>query len=405
MLLLGSMTFSQTSSVSGVIDVVQEDGLYSIRIPLSVRSYATPDLRDFRIWDAKGHQVPYFVQPTKVYIRTHISEFTEFPIISNTRTADSSSTYIFKNPYQTIESAVLLFANYQGSKTYRLEGSNDQKEWYGVVNSGQLTQLNDPKETSVYKTIQFPICRYPYLKIVFDDRHSLPVNLLNIGQGASQTIATVPQVMEEIPVKTIAYSEKDKKTIIQISFERPEVINQIRMAITVPELYSRTANLYTIKNREVKRGMESYKEQLGTLTIRSDGDLVFDIPQTVEQELYLEIDNKDNPKLEIKVLQFMQAPVYLVASLKSKESYKLTAGDQALGFPDYDIFDVTFTTESQLPIVQIGAVVYEQSEKTASKQISFWQQSWFMWCCIGIAALMISYFAFNLLKEFNKTSN
>ncbi len=402
-LFLGSITFAQNSLVSGAIDVVQEDGLYSIQIPHSVRSFASPDLSDFRIWDAKGHQVPYFVKSVKDYIRTNISEFTEFTIVNNSRLADTSSTYIFKNPYETIENAVLLVANYQGSKTYRLEGSNDQKEWYGIVNNGQLTQLNDPKETSVYKLIQFPICRYPYLKIVFDDRHSLPVNLLKIGQGADQTMATIPKVMEEIPVKSIAYSEKDKKSIIKINFERPEVIHQIRISIKAPELYSRTATLYTIKNREVKRGIESYKDLIASFTIRSDRNLIFDIPQTVEHEVYLEIDNKDNPKLEIQALQFLQEPVYLVAALKAKESYKLTAGDQSLGFPDYDISDVT--TESQLPIVQIGAVVYQQSEKIDSKEMSFWQQSWFMWCCIGVAALTISYFAFNLLKDLNKNGN
>lgn len=404
-MLWGSMIFAQSPLVNGTIEAVIEDGLYSIRIPHSIRSYATPDLRDFRIWDSKGNQVPYFVQPTKVYVKTNISEFTEFPIISNTRIADTISTYVFNNPFETIENAVLLFANYQGSKTYRLEGSNDQKEWFGLVNNGQLNQLNHPKETSVYKTIQFPLCRYPYLKIVFDDRHSLPVNLLKIGTGASQTITTVPKTMLEIPKESIAYSEKDKKTLIHITFERPEVIDQIRIAITAPELYSRNATLFTLKERQVKRSMESYRQHISALTIRSDEELVFDIPRAVEKELYLEIDNKDNPKLEIKDLQFTQEPVYLVAALKTTETYKLTAGNNKLDFPDYDISDVTYTNESQLPIVLIGAVVYEHSDKTASQITSFWQQPWFMWFCIGVAALMISYFAINLLKDLNKIEN
>ncbi|WP_417371300.1 DUF3999 family protein [Gelidibacter japonicus] len=404
-MLLGSMAFAQTAQVSGTINLVKEDGLYRIRIPHNVRSYATQDLRDIRVWDAMGNQVPYFVQPASDYKLTKVSDFTEFEIVSNTRIADSNAIYIFKNPYETIEKAVLLIANYQGSKNYSLEGSNDQKEWFGLVNNGQLTQLNHPTETSVYKEIYFPVIDYPYLKLVFDDRHSLPINLLGIGMANTETINIVPITMEEVPVKSIAFLEQGKKTQIHICFDRPEVIDQLRMTITSPDLYRRNALLYTLKEREVKRSVETYRQHLAAFSIRSDKDLIFNIPTSREQDLYLEIDNKDNPKLEISKLQFLQEPVYLVASLKANDSYKVTAGDDQLEFPDYDIIEVTNTTKTALPIAEIGAVVYGQPEKADEKTKSFWQQPWFMWSCIGIAALMIVYFAFNMLRDMNTSES
>src|SRR5690606_13010774 len=128
-MLLGSMTFAQTAEVSGTINPVQEDGLYRIRIPYDLRTHATHNLRDLRIWDTKDQQVPYFVQPATDYKTTKVSDFSEFPILSSSRIADTSSTYIFKNPYKTLENAVLLIANYQGSKSYSLEGSKDQEQW------------------------------------------------------------------------------------------------------------------------------------------------------------------------------------------------------------------------------------------------------------------------------------
>lgn len=404
-LLLGSMAFAQTPQVSGTINSIKEDGLYRIRIPHDIRSYATQDLRDIRVWDAKDNQVPYFVQPTSDYKFTKVSDFSEFERVSNTRFADSSSTYIFKNPYKTIEKAVLLIANYQGSKTYRLEGSDDLKEWFGIINNGQLNQLNHPTKTEVYKEIQFPLGSYSYLKLAFDDRYSLPINLLGIGMANTETVNLVPITMEEIPVKSIEFAEKDKKTQIHIRFERPEVMDQIRMEIKAPELYSRNALVYTLKEREVKRSVESYRQHLAAFSIRSDKDLVFNVPTSIEQDLYLEIDNKDNPKLEIGSIQFMQEPVYLVASLRANENYRITAGNDKLEFPDYDIFEVTNTTKTALPIAEIGTIVYEQPEKAIEKTKSFWQQPWFMWSCIGVAALMIVYFAFNMLRDMNTSKS
>jgi hypothetical protein len=404
-MLFAGVVFAQESTVNGKLNQVKKDTLYRIHVPHNVRSYSANDLRDFRIWDTKGNQVPYFVEPTTAYKRTNISNFTEFAIISSTRIADSSATYIFKNPYKTIDQAVLLIANYKGNKSYRLEGSNNQKQWFGIVNSGQLFKLNHPTETSVYKVIHFPLCSYQYLKVVFDDRNSLPINLLKIGEGATETTTMETIAMEEIPVKATGFSENDQKTLIHVRFDRKELINQIRIGITAPDLYSRNATLYTIQKRKVKQKMESYRQPLATFSIRSDKDLVFDIAECIENEVYLEIDNKDNPKLQISGIHFMQEPIFLVASLKKSEKYTITAGNERLKFPDYDISSVTNTLKSELPIVQINSVVYVSPTKTIEKGTSFWQQSWFMWCCIGFSALIILYYAFNLIKDLDKNKD
>lgn len=401
-LFLGSLAGAQTAQVSGTIDPIKEDGLYRIRVPHQVRSYATNDLRDIRVWDTKNKQVPYYVQPATEFKLTKTSDFTEFELVSNTRIPDSIATYIFRHPYPTIEKAMLLIANYQGRKNYRLEGSNDQQEWFGIINNGELNQLSHPTQTEVYKEIQFPLATYPYLKLVFDDRQSLPINLLKIGKVNTENVNLVPITMEEIPLKEIEFLETDKQTQIHIRFDRPQVIDQIRLDIKAPEFYSRNALLYALKERKTKRQVETYRQHLAAFSIRSDKDLIFNIPNTIEQEVYLEIDHKDNPKLEISNLKLMQEPVYLVAALKANQSYSLTAGNPKLEFPEYDISDVTNTKKTLLPIVEIDGISYNETEKLVKKTPSFWQQGWFMWSSIGIAALMIVYLAYKMLQDMGR---
>ncbi|MEP4780134.1 MAG: hypothetical protein ABJZ18_04095 [Algibacter sp.] len=400
-----AIAFGQENKVKAAISSVNHDGLYRIPIHNNIRSYATPNFRDFRIWDSKGEQVPYYVQRATADTNTKVSDFIAFPIVSRTVKIDTSATVIFKNPHKTIDQAGLLIANYQGEKRYKLEGSNDQNQWFGIVNNGQLSHLSHATETRVYKVITFPLCAYRYLKIVFDDRHSLPINLLKVGKGNTETITITPITMEDIPVKTTAFSEKGKTSQIHVSFERPEVINQIRIAITGPNFYNRKATLYTIQEREVKHKIESYKRVLTTFSIRSDNPLIFDISTCIEKEIYLDIDNEDNPKLEISGIHFMQESIHLVAYLKADDTYKLTAGNDKLSLPNYDISSAINTIKGALPIAKLGAIVYVQSEKTERTRISFWQQPWFMWCCIGFAALVILYYTFNLLKDLNRSKD
>ncbi|MDN3667239.1 hypothetical protein ACFFU1_06620 [Algibacter miyuki] len=397
-----TMAFGQKHTVEGEIKPVTEAGLHHIPVPYNFRTHATADLRDLRILDTQGNQVPYFLKSVTAFKTTQVSDFTEYAVISSSRVTDSTSTYIFENPDKAIKQAVFLIANYQGNKSYKLEGSNNKTKWFGIVNNGQLNNLSHPEDTQVYKVINFPLGAYRYLKVVFNDKHSLPINLLKIGKVSAEKETISPIKMDDIPVKTISYSEENKKTLVHITFERPEVIHQMKLNITEPALYSRNATLYTLKSREEKHNKETYKNFIATLSIRSDNDLVFNIPTTVEGELYLEIDNKDNPKLEISSISFMQKPVYMVAALKPQTTYRVTAGDKALNFPDYDISEVANTLKNMLPTATITSINTVKQTGKAVAEISFWQQPWFMWCCIGVAALIIAFYASNLIKDLNK---
>jgi len=399
------MAFGQKHTVEGQIGNVDKTGLYSIPVPQQVRSHATRNLRDLRILDSNDNQVAYFLEFAKPYEKKEVSNFTAFPIIEKTNITDSISSYIFKNPHKTIDEIVFLIANYQGRKTYKIEGSNNNKTWFGLVNNGQLNNLSDPKETSLYKIVSIPICSYKYVKVIFNDKNTLPINILKIGKATAETKKVLPIEMDNIPVQSINFSEENKKTIIEISFERPEVINEIKIDVASPELYSRQATLYTIKEHEVKHKIKTYKQTLKTFYIRSDKDLVFDVASISEKKLFLEVENNDNQKLEFKSITFFQKPVFLVASLKEDMAYKLVAGNKALNFPDYDISEVARVSLHTLPITEVFNLKIEKPQNPVQPTKSFWQKPWFMWLCIGFAALIILYFAFGLIKDLNKSKD
>ena len=396
-LVISTAAIAQEYKVIGEIGDVGEDGLYRIAVPHEVRSYAKYDLRDLRIWDEDGEQVPYFVQEAEE--ATRISNFTAFEIVEKYNVPDTTSTYIFKNPDATLEQAVLKLANYQGGKGYSLAGSHDRKQWFGLINRGQLSQLSSAVETSVFRVIKFPLNNYEFIKIVFDDRGSLPVNLLEIG---SATTEVVPKVLEEIPVPDIAYTEKDNITSVQIKFERPEVVDRLRFEINAPLLYSRKAELYTFREREVKQKKERYRVPLASFTLRSDAEATFDVPSLLEAALYLDIYNLDNPRLQIKGLQVLQAPISVVASLKQSHRYSITAGSDTLMAPKYDIANFRDKISDTLPMAQIKSLRYPGPGVSSAVVTPFWQQAWFMWSCIGVAAMMIAYFAVDLLKDLSR---
>jgi hypothetical protein len=148
-------------------------------VPAEIRSFSKEELGDFRILDAKGIEVPYYILQGNT--ETNSSSFSECKILSKTTIPKSKSILIFENPKTTIDTIVLSITNSDVTKSYSISGSNDQKEWYGLVNNALLTDLENKETTSVYKTIPLPLTSYRYLKIEWNDKKTLPINVLKIG--------------------------------------------------------------------------------------------------------------------------------------------------------------------------------------------------------------------------------
>jgi len=398
-LLVATVTFAQQKHITAKLAPIEADGLYKVQIPHEVRSYAKQDMSDFRIWDSNETQVPYFIH--KDDKESRVSNFSEFLIISKSNIPDTLSTYIFSNPKEEIQKAVLSIANYQGKKSYNLQGSNDQKEWFGIVNNKQLHNLNSSKNTSIYKIINFPLCSYQFLKIVFNDKESLPINLLSIGTATTEITKSA---MEEIPVQSSLISNvlNSKKTGIHIEFEHPEIINELHFNITSPELFNRRARVYVLNEREVKHKLETYQQDITSFIINSDTDNHFSIPSFFGKELYIEIENQDNPKLSISSIKFFQTTWYAVANLKQNEKYTISAGDEKLNTPKYDIFSFRKNISENLPKSRMLSIKYTKDKVKTKAITSLWQKSWFMWLCIGFAAIIIAYFSTNLIKDLKK---
>ena len=203
---------------------------------------------------------------------------------------------------------------------------------------------------------------------------------------------------------SIKFSElaTTKITVIHVEFEHPEIINEFRFKIASPELFNRRARIYVLNEREVKHKLETYKQVIASFVIHSDLENNFIMPSFFGRELYLEIENQDNPKLTIESLNFFQTTWYAVANLKQNDNYTASAGNKKLSAPKYDISSFRKNISESLPKSSIVAIKLIKDNLKVKAILSIWQQPWFMWLCIGFAAVIIAFFSTNLIKDLKK---
>ncbi|WP_055447302.1 hypothetical protein [Lacinutrix mariniflava] len=399
LLALAFVNVAIAQNTTGTIEIAKEDGLYEISLPNKIRSFSNRDLSDFRILDSKGKEVAYFVREKRSSVRT--SSYAKFEIHSNKVITNKKTSIIFKNPYKVIEEIILTTANYSGSKNYKILGSNHLKQWYGVLNNGYLSNINAVNNTSIDNVISFPKCNYKYLKIEFNDVNSLPINVLQIGNLDS---AITNRELQNVAVKSMTTVElvEEKRTQIHITFENKEVINQLHFKVVAPEFFNRNVIIYKKASRKIKNKEEVYNKRLTNVRFNSDLDTNFTIPEIFEDDIYIEVENKDSNSLSFAGINFYQKPLYVISSLKANEKYTVQTGRKTMDAPEYDLSFFKHNISENLPRLEISNVLKEEVKQTVAKEQSFWQQPWFMWVCIVLTGLIIIYFSSSLVKDLKK---
>lgn len=389
--------FSFAQTYQGKINKVGENGLHQILISPELRSATQNNLDFLRIFDAKNNEVPYVLFEGK----SNDSQYENLTILSKTTVPNKVTSVVISNEKAlSLEQLILKIANTDVAKTYSISGSNDNNEWFGLVINQNISNLNEAGKTSVERTFSFPLNNYKFLKFDFVDKNSLTINVLEVGLEKNYAVKKSKIELQDFEQK-ITTDKKNKQTKIVISFKNPQVIDGINFDISAPNFYLRDARIVINKTRIQKKHEVEYSETISNFQLNSKVKNGFQLPELFVKEFTIEIDNQDNPELEIKKISLFQNPVSILADLKANENYTLKV-DSKLSAPAYDLAQSGIDFNQNYPIATMSNLEKSKEEKTKEETKSFWQTSLFMWLCIGFAVLIIGYFAVSMIKDMNK---
>ena len=151
--------------------------------------------------------------------------------------------------------------------------------------------------------------------------------------------------------------------------------------------------------------MSNYKETLAEISLNANDSLVFYFDNIFEREVFIEIENKDNPALLFDSIICEQKTDYLVCELKAGQNYFLKCGNPSLSQPEYDLTNFTDKIPKQLNEVSVSEFKTIQSpirREPILIEKPFYEQRAFLWICLGGTALILLWFSRNLLKDMNR---
>ncbi len=381
----------------GEINNVKQSGLQLVLLSPEVISEAENNTNFIRIANKKSRtEVPYAVYSIPETIE---KTFVSFPLVSKTKNDSVTSIVISNVKEQQLNELFITISNSSVSKAFNVFGSNDGKEWFGLVQNHLLTNLVDPKLQQVEKSIVLPLNNYKFLKLDLNDKVSLSIECKDFGIYQSKVNYVAQLELKNFNQKIITDHSK-KKSLILVSFEKPQLISRLDFDIR-SDLFFRTARILVNRERKVKNKTEKYQEELFTFVLNSKMKTSFEFPKIFQKQILIEIDNQDNLPLEIEKVQLFQTPKYILANLKQGEMYEIAVSNN-LQKPNYDIVNFLPKENEMLEVVTIENFKPIKLVSKVEQTQQFWQTNWFLWISIVIAGIIISYFAFGLLKDLEK---
>jgi hypothetical protein len=380
---------------------IKEDGLHKIALSPELKQYMTADLRDTRVLDSSGREVPY-VLLSEALLKSK-SDFVEYRIVSQKHFKTYSEVIIHNANKDKINNIAFNINNTDAYKYCAIEGSEDLKQWYSVSAQQELSVAYNQAYTNSYKCIYFPLNNYSYFRLLVDDWEAQPLKINSVGYFKNSVIAG--KLNDVMVTKKINEDVVNKKTKIQLSFSNNQMIHRIDFKVKSPRLYLRQVDIYANREQQTKhRKSESYRELLCSFILSSDSSLMIDVPHINEKEIFIEIENKDSPPLEIEFIHCKQLASYLVCDLNANNKYSLNFGNVAIKIPEYDLRNFVSVIPQLLPEATLETILEIPKTPEIKKQPSFFETKQFLWLCLVIGAIAIFFFSRSLLKDISKKS-
>ena len=390
--------WAQQFNYTSKIDSVSQTGYYKIQLSPEIVSVTKTDYSDIRIYDSKHNEIPYVLKLEHPV--TEQTGFKEFKVIENKYLPKQAISRIIvdNSEKNTISVFNLVVRNTAAEKEITLKGSDDQKNWYFIKKTFLSVMPTIDNETTKVMVFDFPKSNYRFFELTLNDKKKDPLQVIQVGYYDYEV---AKGLYSEISGLTFRQTDsiKIKKSYISIKFTHPYEIDKLELQFNEPELYLRdcSVGIYTTVNKKV------VFNEIGKFMISSKSKPIWRFSDIKTDGLTIVINNSDNVPLQLVSIKVFQLNKYLVAKLKSGETYHLFAGQQTLNAPEYDLKYFADSLPSKITIVKCDGLI-DIAKHSNTKHASFFNNT-FMWIAIVLVILLLAWFSIKLVREMGKETN
>jgi hypothetical protein len=395
LLMIPAIGFSQQFVAEAPLQGVDKAGFYNVPLPPGITALLESDLRNIRIVDEKGMEVPYVMQLDQPVFSN--VEFIEYNMRKTAEKGCCTTLTLNNKQKNKISNIVLEVRNAETIKEATLRGSDDQQSWYALKEQFTLGGFSDNRRTSQLTILNFPLSNYAWYQVVINDSATAPLNIVKAGYYNESTNYGV---YLEVPTVTItsADSLNERTTWSVIRFDTTQFVDRIEFDVKGPAFYKRGATLFQRDHYYVKKVKKEYLNPVLSFDLISTHQASVALSLKTS-ELLLRVSNENNPPLEFKGVKVWQLKRSLTAWLAVGHTYRIAVGSDSLQAPVYDLEFFRDSIPGKPEVLQVGEVekFIRPAEATASP--TYFTNRNIIWVAIILVIVVLGTMSVRMIRE------
>lgn len=370
------------------------DQWHKISLPNEIYSKTNNQLSDLRIlgFNAEGDTIEaaYVWNQNRQKRQTKKINFE----LLNESQKNGKFYYTFKIQSQnTIDEISLKFGDKNFDWDIKLEGSQDQKDWFNIVEGYRILGIKNEYTDYNFSNINFPKSSYQYYRLEIPSKKkprliSSNISITERQEGLLQK--------HKIQKTKISQDKNLKRTEIEIELEEAAYISHLEMEILDQFDYNRAISIqYLTDSVKTEQGWKMFYSKISNGTLNSKKENKYYFPDKLCKKLKIIIFNQDNEILEIGTIK-VHAYVYeIIARFTKKADYYLYYGNTKARYPQYDIKDFDIPKNaSKISLGDEESIAIKQ-EKTSPL---FTNRLW-LWVLMLLIIFVLGFFTLKMMKD------
>lgn len=375
---------------------------HKLPLPDSIFGKVSGNLADLRIYGLGNKndtiEVPYILRINSEKINSTPINFD----IVNTSHNHNGYYYTFEMPTEmAIDQIKLEFGEKNFDWKVELEGSQQQQQWFTLVNDYRILSIKNELTDYEFTTIGLPTSKYRFFRLLVksDEKPNLKTaqifdNKIMDGEYKSYPVKEVK----------ILGNNTEKTTEITLDLGKPVPIGIISLRVREQYDYYRPINISHINDSvRTDKGWKYNYTTLFSGTLSSLEENNFDFPSTIVQKMKITVHNGDNPPLTYPSIEVKGFLHELVARFTTEATYYLVYGNERASLPDYDIAQFSENIPTTLAPLKVGREQEVKKTPLAENSPIFENKVW-LWGIIALIIIVLGGFSLNMIKTKNEVS-
>lgn len=276
-----------------------------------------------------------------------------------------------------------------------LEGSQNQQEWFTIVNDYRILSIVNSETNYQFTKVNFPSSKYRYLRLLIKGKEKPVISNAKIVFHEVSNSSYNKYSIEKI--KTIQNKEQ-KKSTLEIGLKSFAPVSSIKLTISNKFDYYRPITIqYVSDSVKTELGWAYNYQTLTSGTLSSIEKNEFNFESTILHKLKISINNGDNAPLTVDTITIKGYVHQLTARFTEPATYFLTYGNEKASKPNYDIGRFTSNIPKNLTVLKLEKEQLIDVIKIKKKEPLFKNKNW-LWTIIVLIVLALGWFSIKMIK-------